>query len=63
VRQLIHELASPPPAPPPPPEAFEELPYEPVEVLPDQEELTVETLIDVLSGLLTPEDGQEGGDG
>ena len=64
VRQLIHELASPPPAPAPPPGGFEEPTRDPlVEVLPEPEELTVESLIDVLSGLLTPDVGQEGANG
>jgi serine/threonine protein kinase, bacterial len=62
VRQLIHELACPPATTAP--DAFEEpAPEPPVDVLPDYEELTVDSLIDVLTDLLTPQDGLEGADG
>jgi serine/threonine-protein kinase len=62
VRELIEELACPPAseaAPEPPPVTF----FDPAEGDHDPEAVTVDSLIDVLSGVLTPESGQEGAAG
>jgi serine/threonine-protein kinase len=57
VRELIEELANPPP-----PDLLYELPDGSEDLDPDAEALSVDSLIDVLSGVLNPE-GEEGPDG